>query len=156
MRISSSRLRANIDWRSPHFVALAIIVSAGFPAYFHFYLQSSMQASETVSPAADPFSITTATLADTSMPTLWVDARSAEAFAIDHIPGALPLTDEAWDDLLPSVLDAWQPGMKTVVYCDDSECRRSHVIAERLRNEVGIDNVFYLEGGWAAWKRQNG
>ena len=82
---------------------------------------------------------------------LWVDARSADDYRTDHIPGAILLNLESWDELLPNFLDQWSPEKKVVVYCSAATCELSHEVAERLRKS-GITSVFVLKGGWEAWK----
>jgi rhodanese-related sulfurtransferase len=84
---------------------------------------------------------------------MWIDARSEEGFAVEHVPGALPLNAENWDHLLPAVLSAWSPGRKLVVYCSQRNCDASREVARRLREEAGLKNVFVLTGGWEAWKK---
>ena len=81
---------------------------------------------------------------------LWIDARSAARFAERHIPGALPLNEDAWDDLLPAVLQAWPTDRPAIVYCDSRACEASEDVAKRLR-EFGVAPVFALKGGWEAW-----
>ena len=81
---------------------------------------------------------------------LWIDARSAAHFAERHIPGALPLNEDAWDELLPAVLEAWPTGRPAIVYCDSRACEASEDVAKRLR-EFGVAPVFVLKGGWQAW-----
>jgi rhodanese-related sulfurtransferase len=82
---------------------------------------------------------------------LWVDARSAEDYEAEHVPGAILLNLESWDELLPKFLDQWSPEKKVVVYCSAATCELSHEVAERLRKN-GISSVFVLKGGWEAWK----
>ena len=85
---------------------------------------------------------------------LWVDARPDSDFARAHIPGAQPLNEDYWDDLLPGLLDHWDATRKVVVYCSSLSCQTSRDVARRLREEVNLPNVFVLEGGWEAWERQ--
>jgi rhodanese-related sulfurtransferase len=82
---------------------------------------------------------------------LLVDARSEEAFRRQHIPGALPLSEVQWEERLPAVIKAWQPGARVAVYCDNTGCQASQAVARRLRRELGINDVFVLKGGWGAW-----
>lgn len=82
---------------------------------------------------------------------LVVDARSEQAFAQRHVPGALPLREAQWEALLPAVLKAWQPGARVVVYCDSEGCDTSQAVADRMRRELGLDQVFVVKGGWNAW-----
>jgi rhodanese-related sulfurtransferase len=84
---------------------------------------------------------------------LWVDARPAADFAKDHIPGALPLNEDAWAELLPDVLQKWNPGQSIVVYCSSKSCHASLQVAKRLR-EVGLSPVHALHGGWEAWGKR--
>jgi len=83
---------------------------------------------------------------------LWVDARSAADFALAHIPGALRLTEDDWNELLPGLLKEWEPDSAVVVYCSSRSCHASEEVAKRLREEVGLKPVFVLRGGWEAWK----
>ena len=82
---------------------------------------------------------------------LWVDARSADDYEAEHVPGALLLNLESWDELFPKFLDQWTPEKKVVVYCSAATCELSREVAERLRTN-GISSVFVLKGGWEAWK----
>ncbi|MEM8784148.1 MAG: rhodanese-like domain-containing protein [Planctomycetota bacterium] len=82
---------------------------------------------------------------------LWIDARSAERFARGRVPGAWPLTPGDWEEQLMGVLGAWEPGQRVVVYCGSASCDDSAAVAERLRNEAGLDDVYVLHGGWEAW-----
>ena len=84
---------------------------------------------------------------------LWVDARPDANFARSHIPGALPLNEDRWDDLLPAVLDRWDTEHKVVVYCSSLSCQTSRDVAHRLREQVNLPNVFILQGGWEAWQK---
>jgi rhodanese-related sulfurtransferase len=86
---------------------------------------------------------------------LWVDARPDADFARAHIPGALPLNEDRWDELLPHLIDQWDPSRKVVVYCSTLSCQASRDVARRLREEVSLPNVFVLQGGWEAWQKQN-
>jgi rhodanese-related sulfurtransferase len=81
---------------------------------------------------------------------LWIDARPDEEFARDHFPDALPLNEDRWNELLPNVLGAWSAEKRLVVYCSSQGCGASRAVAQRLREEVRIKNVFVLEGGWEA------
>lgn len=81
---------------------------------------------------------------------LWVDARTEEDFLRRHLPGALLLNEDAWEDGFGPLLERWTPEMAIVVYCSSQSCLRSHHVAERLRSELGAERVFALQGGWEA------
>ncbi len=83
---------------------------------------------------------------------LWVDARPAGEFAASHAPGALRLTEDEWDALLPAVLQAWPSEMPAIVYCGSRQCGDSAAVARRLR-EFHLGPVLVLKGGWEAWMR---
>ncbi|MDB6150147.1 MAG: rhodanese [Chthoniobacter sp.] len=85
---------------------------------------------------------------------LWVDARAKSSFDKDHIPGAVPLNEDEWDALVPAFLDAWQPENPVVIYCDRDGCDASEAVARRLREELQLDNVWVLKGGWRAWQQR--
>ncbi len=86
---------------------------------------------------------------------LWLDARPDAQFERGHIDGAMQLNEDRWDDLLRQTLSAWSPERKLVVYCSRQTCNASHEVAERLRQEAGLTNVYVLEGGWEEWEKQH-
>ena len=65
------------------------------------------------------------------------------------------LNDENFEMNLSLLLNQWQPGDRVLVYCDTQLCDASHAMAERLRNEVGLEDVWILFGGWSSWKELN-
>lgn len=85
---------------------------------------------------------------------IWIDARPQDEFEREHVPGALLLNEDRWNELLPQVLAVWAPEKRVVVYCSSESCGSSREIAHRLRKEAGLTNVFVLEGGWEAWKKE--
>jgi len=82
---------------------------------------------------------------------IWLDARLDADFEQEHVPGAIQLNEDRFNELLPQVLQVWSPEKKVVVYCSSQACGASREVARRLRNEAGLANVFVLEGGWEAW-----
>ncbi len=85
---------------------------------------------------------------------IWVDARPDDEFASDHVPGAISLNEDRWNELLPEFLAAWSPGKRIVVYCSSLSCNASREVARRLRKEAQLPDVFVLEGGWEAWLKK--
>lgn len=100
-----------------------------------------------------PDELTLAAARDHRGPLLWVDARHGGAYAAEHIPEALPLDLDQWDAQIMDVIARWQPGMRVIVYCDDSACGSSRQVTERLRRDYQFDDVWLLHGGWAAWQK---
>ena len=84
---------------------------------------------------------------------LWVDARSSKEYEAEHVPGAILLNLEDWEQLFPRFVDQWRPEQKVVVYCSSTACELSHEVAERLKAN-GISPVYVLKGGWEAWKNR--
>lgn len=83
---------------------------------------------------------------------LWIDARSPEAYALGHVPGAVRLSEAEWETSLPGVLEKWQPEIPVIVYCSSAQCGTAQSVADRLRRELGCDHVYVLRGGWEAWR----
>ena len=125
-------------------LALALLPAAGQALYLRDKVswQSPVPASEMV------------TIADArgwGSNAIWIDARPEEEFAQKHVPGAILLNEDRWNELLPQMLAAWTPEKRVVVYCGSDGCGSSREVARRLRKEAQIKDVFVLEGGWEAW-----
>ncbi len=82
---------------------------------------------------------------------MWADARPDEQFEREHIPDAIALNEDRWNELLPRMLADWSPGKRVVVYCSSRSCAASHEVARRLRDEAKLTDVFVLHGGWEKW-----
>jgi 3-mercaptopyruvate sulfurtransferase SseA len=80
----------------------------------------------------------------------FVDARSENAFANGHIPGALHLPP-AGENEEAAVLTKLRGQRTVVVYDDDVGCKLAEGVAERLRNS-GLSDVRVLEGSWSQWE----
>jgi rhodanese-related sulfurtransferase len=127
-------------------IGLALLPAAGQAVYYRDKVswQTPVAASEMV---------TIAQARSWSADAIWIDARPQEEFEREHVPGALLLNEDRWNELLPQVLAVWAPEKRIVVYCSSESCGSSREIAHRLRKEAGLTNVFVLEGGWEAWKK---
>jgi rhodanese-related sulfurtransferase len=106
-------------------------------------------------PPSDSAPVTLAQAKSWGTGALWIDARPTEQFTAGHVPGAIQLNEDAWTELLPKVLATWSPERKLVVYCSRLTCNASHAVAERLRNEDGLKNVYVLQGGWEEWEKNS-
>jgi rhodanese-related sulfurtransferase len=82
---------------------------------------------------------------------IWIDARPEADFEREHVPDAVLLNEDRWNELLPHFLVVWSSEKKIVVYCSSQGCNASREIAHRLRTEAQLKNVFVLEGGWEEW-----
>lgn len=99
--------------------------------------------------AAGEIGLTTALGSGDSV--FWIDARSESAYKAGRIGEAVLLNEDHWEELLPEVVARWRPGQTVVVYCSSLTCHASHEVAKRLREEVGMDTVYVLKGGWETW-----
>jgi len=125
-------------------VALAFVPAIGQAVYFRDKVswQSPVPSSELV---------TVAQARAWGANAIWVDARPDEEFARDHVPGAVSLNEDRWNELLPQFLANWSPDKKVIVYCSSQSCNASREVAKRLRDEAQLKNVFVLQGGWEEW-----
>ncbi len=87
---------------------------------------------------------------------IWLDARSEANYTDGHIPNALLLNEDNFDDALIDVVSAWLDSPRPIiVYCSSAQCQTSARIADRLRitmHESGMDaEIYSLKGGWDAW-----
>lgn len=84
---------------------------------------------------------------------LWIDARTADEHEVGHVPGAILLNEDDWDEGLLRFFNAHAaaPDALIVVYCGNEGCQASKAVAARLRREAGLGQVHHLRGGWAAW-----
>jgi rhodanese-related sulfurtransferase len=127
--------------------ALALVPAIGQAIYFrdHVSWHSPVPASEMV---------TVAQARGWGANAIWIDARPDADYAREHVPGAISLNEDRWNELLPALLMAWSPEKKLVVYCSSQSCNVSREVARRLRDEAQLKNVFILEGGWEAWLKK--
>jgi rhodanese-related sulfurtransferase len=138
-------VRASVLRQALILLGFAFLPAMGQAIYFHG--DPAVRAKP-----ADAHEVTLAEAKSWGGGVLWLDARPNEEFAQGHVPGALSLNEDNWNGLLPAVLAAWKPEGKVVVYCSRKSCNASHGVAERLRNEAGLKNVYVLPGGWEEWE----
>jgi rhodanese-related sulfurtransferase len=129
--------------------ALTLVALALAPALISGLVQLQFRPTET----AGPGEVLVATARSWGEQVLYVDARHL-GFDQGHIPNAVPLNEEHWKEMLPRFLDAWDPDRKVVVYCDGGACEASKEVADRLRQELQLKEVYVLKGGWPAWQRK--
>lgn len=81
---------------------------------------------------------------------VWIDSRSGASYEADHLPGAILLNPEEWGELLFNNQDSFQSMLDrpVIVYCDGDACTRSEDVARRLRELMGLDPVYILQGEW--------
>jgi rhodanese-related sulfurtransferase len=87
---------------------------------------------------------------------LWIDARVRSRYEQQHIPNALLLNEQEFDQQLFDLIETLQSNTKPVViYCDAQKCQASRQVRDALQQRVGLKNLWILHGGWPAWKAAN-
>ncbi|MDB6005307.1 MAG: rhodanese [Prosthecobacter sp.] len=85
---------------------------------------------------------------------LWIDARIQEQYDAGHVPGAVLLNEQHFEEQLFGLLDTLQRNtMPIIVYCNAAKCDASRKILEHLKQMLPIENAFVLKGGWNAWEQ---
>lgn len=81
---------------------------------------------------------------------LWIDARDREKYDAGHVEGAILLNTDEWGELMFRNLNRLQASVNepVIVYCDGTGCEKSEEVAQRLRELIGLDPVYVLEGDW--------
>jgi rhodanese-related sulfurtransferase len=130
--------------------ALLLAVLAAVPASVLGVVQ--LQWRKTVPPGEGEVSAATARLWGEKV--LWVDARARAKWERKKIPGAVLLNGEEWDALVAKFLDEWDPEKAVVVYGDGAQDDAAVGIAHRLKEELKLDGVWVLQGGWDAWQQR--
>jgi len=88
---------------------------------------------------------------------LWIDARSADQFAVKHMPGALNVSEQQFDDQLVQHLDTLQTNSKpVVVYCSGQKCEASRKVMERLKEMGFVKEAYIFKGGWSVLEKEAG
>ncbi len=83
---------------------------------------------------------------------LWIDARPKDQFDAAHVPGALLLNEQGFDEQLLTLLEALQTNAKpVVVYCSGQKCEASRKVMERLKGMGFVREAWVLKGGFGAW-----
>ena len=85
---------------------------------------------------------------------IFADARSVQAFEAGHIPGALHLAPEAFDDWSLRVFSEIAVDEIIITYCDGAQCSLSQELAEKF-TWLGYENVTVLKDGWGQWLSNN-
>jgi len=130
------------------FLLVGAIVPAAVAIFVHPQLADRERA------GLRPLEVRLETVADWGDSVLWIDARSPEEFARQTIPGARHFDFDQFDKAIGEILLAWSPNKPIVVFCSAASCTTSEAIARRLR-EAGLDDVYFLHGGWEAWLAAN-
>ncbi len=129
-------------------LCLALLPAAGEALYFRDRISWHSRVAESEMVAVD-------LARNWGASAIWVDARPDADFERDHVPGAISLNEDRWNELLPQFLQQqWSPEKKIVVYCSSQSCNLAGDVARRLREEAKLPNdIRVLKGGWEEWLR---
>ena len=81
---------------------------------------------------------------------VWIDARSRANFDKSRVEGAYLLNEmEGFYSLLEPIWSEIQnkSDLPFIVYCSSESCLASRKVAEKLRESVGVSEVYILKGG---------
>lgn len=135
-------------WRSILVQACVLALIAGIPAWITARYNIDW------GPAPEFQTISAAQIRKSPGAYILVDVRNADRFERAHAPGALLFEDATYaQDLekLRATLGARQP---IVVFGEGVGSERAMRIARQLRKDFPANPVHLLEGGWAAWPRE--
>lgn len=81
-----------------------------------------------------------------------MDVRDEEAFSNEHLPGALRLAPSEWGELVFAHLEELEGarGTPVLVYGEPGDQVPCLDVASRLRELLGMDPVYVLDGEWRA------
>lgn len=82
---------------------------------------------------------------------VFVDARSEEEFCHGHIPGAILVAEDDFEDSISTLQDLIPHDALLITYCSGAACQSSREVAEMLM-EAGYQTVKVFFGGWQKWK----
>ncbi len=133
--------------------ALLILITALAAGFASAFLHPLRPPWYSVKSAADlrwRISLDQAKAISVSREIVWIDARDRIKYNEEHLPGAILLNSDEWGELMFEQQDALQSilNQTVIVYCDGEKCERSSEVAERLRELLGVDPVYVLDGDW--------
>jgi len=81
---------------------------------------------------------------------VFVDARASEDYAEGHIPGAVSMPLNEFDERIHAFLETYPVSKKIVTYCSGRECEDSHFLAEKLMDAGYTETKIFIDGypGW--------
>jgi len=85
---------------------------------------------------------------------VFVDARSVDAFDDGHIKGAYSLPIGSFEEGIEPFFESHPFTTHIITYCSGRECQDSHDLAQRLM-EIGYEDVSVFIDGYPVW-RDNG
>lgn len=84
-----------------------------------------------------------------------VDARLFEDFTRGHLPGAISLPEENFNQKLMDYAQTIASAKAIIVYCGNSECDRADKVAVKLQ-DLGFRNLYIMVEGYQKWRQAYG
>ncbi len=81
----------------------------------------------------------------------FLDARSANHFALGHIPRALNLPNTDFDATYARIKTLLPVTAQYVVYCTSADCDEAELVIGRLV-PLGYGRLLHFKGGWNDWE----
>ena len=81
----------------------------------------------------------------------FVDARSAQRFAMGHVPGAMNIPSSDFDKGYERNGPRLPKDGKIVVYCESASCDQAEDVANKLLQK-GFRKVLHFKDGWLVWE----
>jgi rhodanese-related sulfurtransferase len=81
---------------------------------------------------------------------LFIDTRERQEYEELHIPGAVNLSPDKWEEMKSSSLAGIPKDRRLVVYCSQERCDAALKVAEKLET-LGFTQVMAFLGGFRAW-----
>lgn len=82
---------------------------------------------------------------------VFVDARLPEEYAEGHIPGAVNLPADDFDETYPKLAKGLREASSIIAYCSDIQCDQGAKVADWLA-ERGHSGVYLMFSGWDEWE----
>lgn len=85
---------------------------------------------------------------------IFIDTRESDEYTEGHIPGAINLPFEEWDDYWDEVSAHITPESKIVTYCGGFDCELSVDVARELK-VLGYPSTYIFFSGYNKWLKLN-
>ena len=84
---------------------------------------------------------------------IFVDARNPENYNEAHIPGAINVPPDQFDENAESFMNTIPPDREVILYCDGPGCHLAETLGQ-LMLEVGYENIALFFEGWEGWQEK--
>ena len=134
-------------WKTGVQLGLLLIAAATGTAWTYFYLPT--RPALYLAPEIDhTVGITLDEILAWQTPPVWIDARSDEAYRLDHVPTAISMNSGNVDSQLRTHFQLLVNQRNVYVLYGPKDATQA--VTARL-NAIGIQKTFTLQGGWEAW-----